>query len=77
MTEPKITSMPLQKFKDELSMMATGMTKDQAHQQLICINCKLPAGPRCHTDAGRREYHISGMCEECFDKLFAEEDDIA
>lgn len=37
--------------------------------------CKQPALARCHTNAGRREFYISGMCEQCFDKMFSEEVD--
>lgn len=64
--------MDLQDFKDEVSRMAVGMTKKEAHDQGICIKCKLPWEPRTHSDAGRREYQISGYCEECFDDLFTE-----
>jgi hypothetical protein len=63
----------LNDFKDALSKMATGMTKSEAHQKGVCINCKLPnVLSRCYSDAGRREYQISGMCEKCFDELFTE-----
>lgn len=60
--------------KDNLSRAATGMTKAEAHAQGICIECKQPWQPKTHTDAGQREYQISGVCEECFDRLFADED---
>jgi hypothetical protein len=26
----------------------------------------------CYSEAGRREYHISGLCERCFDAICAE-----
>ena len=66
--------MGLQSFKDEVSRMATGMTKNEAVQKGVCIDCKR-SNPlsRCHSEEGEREYYISGMCEECWDKLFAEE----
>lgn len=65
--------MSLQDFKDFLSKEATGMTRAEAIQKGICIECKKPDPlQRCHTNAGKREYYISGMCEECFDKLFEE-----
>lgn len=64
----------LQKFKDNLSILATGMTKQEAISKNICIECKQPNPlSRCHTYLGKKEYYISGMCEECFDKLFAED----
>ena len=48
-------------------MDACGMTTAEAWAKGICIDCKQPALPKCHTDEGRGEYRISGMCEECFD----------
>lgn len=36
----------------------------------ICIDCKEPAIPNCYSDAGRKEFYISGLCERCFDSLF-------
>jgi hypothetical protein len=41
----------------------------------LCIQCKLPAIPRCHSDAGKREFAISGLCEICFDGMFEDEED--
>lgn len=67
--------MELQAFKDALSVAATGQTAAQAQEKGLCIQCKEPALPKCYSDAGIREYHISGMCEKCFDNMFAEEDD--
>jgi hypothetical protein len=64
--------MNLQAFKDELSVAATGITKADAHKQGICIKCKQP--PTFSTEAGQREYGISGMCEPCWDELFSGED---
>jgi hypothetical protein len=40
-----------------------------------CLECGQPAIPKCYSDAGRREYRISGYCEECFDNLFKGSDD--
>lgn len=65
--------MNLQDFKDTLSRDACGMTVAEAHEAGVCIDCKKPDPlSRCHSEEGRREYDISGMCEECFDALFAE-----
>lgn len=38
----------------------------------ICVECGQEAGPRCYSDLGRREFHISGLCEVCFDEITAE-----
>ena len=41
-------------------------------KDVICWWCNRPAYEHCYSDAGRREVGISGMCEECFDKLTME-----
>lgn len=38
-----------------------------------CIECEELAAPKCPTDRGKREYEISGLCEECFNDFFSEE----
>jgi hypothetical protein len=39
-----------------------------------CRSCKQPFSDKnVHTDAGRREIQISGICEDCFDRMFEEE----
>ena len=42
---------------------------------IICYQCGRVAKEHCHSEAGLREVEISGLCEECFDKLFEEIDD--
>jgi hypothetical protein len=56
-----------------LACQAFEQTKHEAHAAGTCLKCKEPALPKCHTDAGVREYGISGMCESCFDMMFEEE----
>lgn len=65
--------MNLQKFKDELSVMATGMTKAQAIEQGVCSNCKKP--PTFYSEMGKKEYFISGTCEPCFDLIMTDPED--
>lgn len=41
-----------------------------------CRSCRQPfSDANVHTSAGWAETRISGMCEDCFDAMFAEEDD--
>ena len=47
-------------------------TRQEAQEKGICIECKEPALPKCHSVAGLREYRISSLCEECFDDIFSE-----
>jgi len=35
-----------------------------------CIRCKKYALDNCYSEAGLKEYRISGLCELCFDKLY-------
>jgi len=62
----------LEQLKDTLAKSAFGMTKGEASSQGICVCCKQPALPKCYSEEGRREYGISGLCEECFDKICGE-----
>ena len=39
----------------------------------ICVECKAPFSDKnTHTTAGWKETQISGMCEDCFDRVTAE-----
>lgn len=65
----------MQAFKDALATSIYGMTSGEAITKGICINCKEPALDKCYSGAGKREYHISGLCEPCFDEITKEPDD--
>lgn len=43
--------------------------RDKAQETGLCVECGRPALEHCKTDAGRREFRISGLCEECFDEI--------
>ena len=42
---------------------------------VICYQCGRVAKEHCYSKAGLRETEISGMCEECWDKMFEEDED--
>lgn len=66
-------------FADQLAKDECGITQTEAWEKGICVECKQPALANCYSDAGRREYQISAMCEKCFDALaeeYEEEDTI-
>lgn len=66
--------MNLQDFKDNLLQLSSLLHRvREAHAKGVCIHCKQP--PTFSTEAGRREYQISSMCEPCFDAMFAEEEE--
>lgn len=50
--------------------------RDAAVQAHKCILCDQPfTAANVFTDAGWREVRLSGMCEECFDREFADEEE--
>jgi len=61
--------MNLQTFKDNLAKELYGETTEEAHKVGLCIQCKQLALPNCYSEAGKREYRISGLCEKCFDEI--------
>jgi len=60
----------LKKLQDMFSERLFGMSKDEAIKKGICIECKQPA--TFYSDAGKREYKLSGLCEHCFDGITEE-----
>ena len=64
-------SNPLQDLKDSLSKGLYGMTSTEAREKGVCVQCKkkVVTGVNVFTEAGHREYHISGLCEVCFDSI--------
>jgi hypothetical protein len=57
----------LQRLKDDLAREAFGLTASEAIQKGVCIRCQ--EIPRYYTEAGRREYFISAVCEPCYDEM--------
>ena len=64
-----VQKVQLQKLKDKLSK-EYNMTVSEAINRGICISCKEDWRNKYYSDAGRREYKISGLCEICFDNMF-------
>lgn len=65
--------MSLQDFKDQLAKDCFGQTAAEAQSAGLCISCKEPALPKCYSAAGKSEYRISGLCEQCFDSITRED----
>lgn len=59
----------LKKLQDAMSKAVFGKTKDQAVKEGLCIECGEPALPNCYSEAGKKEFYISGLCEKCFDRI--------
>ena len=70
----------LDDLKNNIAIGMFGMTIADAHARNICIDCKSPIrdergedaeatgeNGQIYSDAGWKEYHISGLCETCYD----------
>ena len=45
----------------------------EAKATKVCVTCHAPfSAANTHSEAGWRKTRISGMCEDCWDSLFAE-----
>lgn len=49
--------------------------RSPAHVTGRCLRCEEFAQPRCYSPAGWKEFGISGVCEVCFDEMFADPED--
>lgn len=67
--EPVHIRNPLKEWQDDIAKECFGITKEEAQYATLCINCKLPVINRIQSEAGWREYGISGLCEICFDSI--------
>jgi len=62
------------KLEDQIKT-ETGCLPRKRRAKGLCIECLEPALAKCYSADGRGEYRISGMCEKCFDEMFAEDED--
>ena len=60
---------------DKMGQELFGLSRTDAHNDGVCIKCGQPALANCYSEAGRREYKLSGLCELCFDKMSQEEEE--
>lgn len=67
----------LRKLAEDISQaeFGLGQTPQRAADTGLCISCHRPGLANCYSEAGRREFGISGLCERCFDRMFAEDEE--
>lgn len=78
-----ISGSALEQLKESVSAQAFGTPRSVGLKAGICISCKRAVKradgawqpDMFHTEAGKREWSISGLCESCFDSLFEEGDE--
>lgn len=74
--------MNLNDLTNHVALKMFGMTVTEAHAKHICVDCKSPIrdergedaeatgeNGQIYSDAGWKEYRISGLCETCFDSV--------
>jgi hypothetical protein len=64
----------MNKVVNDFSRKLFGMSQERAIALGICLSCKEHAMSKCYSDAGKKEYKISALCEECFDEMCGEDD---
>lgn len=62
--------MKVEQLKDNLSKEIYGIPRSKAIEKGICLQCKEPALAKCYSEAGRKDFFITGLCELCYDALF-------
>ena len=60
----------LQNLVENLTKEVYNTDLNESINEGLCVSCKEPALPKCYSKAGFKEFSISGLCEECFDKIF-------
>jgi hypothetical protein len=59
----------LQKYLDRVAKVAFGRTLTKASRKGICVSCGKPV-KEFKDELSRKEYEISGICQECQDDIF-------
>jgi len=62
-------NMSLTEFKQKLQEEIYGKDSVENKSKGLCIKCEQFALSNCYSEAGRREFKISGLCEKCFDEI--------
>ena len=61
----------LEEVKHSLAKSLFGEDYQDIQESGLCIQCREPALPKCYSEAGRKEFKISGLCEKCFDEIMS------
>lgn len=62
-------SEPMASELDLMTAAMSGLSRTDAINDSICVDCKGPA-TEFRTEAAAREYRISGLCQTCQDAVF-------
>jgi len=59
----------LKNFQNRLKKQCFGDFAEENQDKGLCIQCKEPALENCYSEAGKRKFKLSGLCEKCFDEI--------
>ena len=51
------------------------MTREEAVNKSVCIDCKADIDINTLSDIDQREFHIFGVCPMCWNKMFEEDEE--
>lgn len=74
MAEPAGKAEELNSMLDSISKAVFGRERTTSIQSDICVTCGKPA-TTFKDELSRKEYSISGMCQECQDLVFNSDDE--
>jgi hypothetical protein len=69
MTKPAYKTTSITKMLDNLSEMAYGRSASDSIKADVCVACGKPA-VEFTDEISKREFSISGLCQECQDRIF-------
>jgi len=64
-------SQEMKAFVDTVAVDLFGVSLTDAQEKQVCVICGHPAD-RFVDELSRKEYEISGMCQDCQNQLFGE-----
>ncbi len=67
--QPSHKSVNMKEFMDKISQEIFGQSRTEAIESDICVDCGLPA-VEFKDQLSRKEYSISGLCQECQNKIW-------
>lgn len=61
----------MRRIKDNIALAFHGITMTEALEKGICVDCRKSVAGSFKDDLSIKEYSISGLCQECQDKVFS------
>jgi hypothetical protein len=69
MAKPSEKAEPIKNFLDQLTTLTFGTSRTESITHDKCVSCKGDA-TSFRNEISKREYRISGLCQNCQDEIF-------